>query len=185
MSIRGRKVTLRPIEHVDLPQIQNWSNDPEIQFLLAGWHLPSSMVDMEDWFAAIQHDPTSVRLAVETDSHGLIGTASLVDINWKDRNAYHGLLLGNRDSRGKGFGTDAAMTVMRFAFEELGLVRLDGSIIEHNEASIRLYLGKCGWQREGLKKGWYWRRNRSWDKIIVGITRAQYEALAEETGYWA
>ena len=47
--------------------------------------------------------------------------------------------------RGKGrkdFGRDAVMAVMRFAFDELGLVRLDGNMIETNTRSHRfLYQG--------------------------------------------
>lgn len=184
MEIRGKRVCLRAIERSDLPLLQRWANDPEVQYWLGGWHFPSSMDQTERWLDRIQADNLNQRFAIQTEDHGLIGTANLVDINWKDRNAFHGMLLGNMDIRGKGYGVDTVMAMMRFAFEELHLERLDGSIIEYNVASIRLYCEKCGWEAEGRKKNWYWRKNRYWDKLVVGITRDGYVDVVTRTNYW-
>ena len=49
MNIKGKKVTLRAIDKSDLPLLHNWANDPEIQYWLGGWHLPSSITTMEKW----------------------------------------------------------------------------------------------------------------------------------------
>lgn len=184
MNIVGKRVTLRAVERGDLPLLQLWSNDPEIQYQVGGWHFPSSAAAMEKWFESLQNDELNKRFVIDTQQYGAIGTANLVSINWKDRNAFHGMLIGNRDVRGQGYGQDTIMAVMRYAFEELGLERLDGSIIEYNEASYRVYVGKCGWKEEGRKKNWYWRRNRFVDKIIVGINRDDYFELLARNHYW-
>lgn len=184
MNIKGKRVTLRSIEREDLFLLQRWSNDPEVQYQLGGWHFPSSAVVMERWFESLQSDELNQRFAIDAEQHGLIGTANLVNINLKDRNAFHGMLLGDKDIRGQGYGMDTVMAIMRYAFEELGLERLDGSVIEYNEASLGLYLGKCGWEEEGRKKNWYWRKNRFWDKIIVGVNRNTYFALIAKSHYW-
>ena len=84
------------------------------------------------------------------------------------------MLLGDKDIRGKGYGRDTVFTIMKYAFEELGLNRLDGSMIEYNEASLKMYIEKCGWKREGIQRNWYFRKNRFWDRIIVGITKEDY-----------
>ncbi len=184
MIIEGKRVILRAIENKDLSLLQNWSNNPEIQYGLGGWHFPSSMDIMNRWFESIQGDELNQRYAIDTEKHGLIGTANLVNINWKDRNAFTGMLIGDKDIRGQGYGTDSVMTLMRYTFEELGLERLDSTMIENNKASLKLYLGKCGWTEEGRKKNWYWRQNRYWDKIVVGITREDYFDLVNESCYW-
>ena len=44
------------------------------------------------------------------------------------------------------------MTVMKYCFEELNLNRIDGSIIEYNVPSQKLYINKCGWTVEGTKR---------------------------------
>lgn len=178
MNIEGKQVLLRAIEPGDLPLLHQASNDPEIQYMLGGWHFPSSLATMEGWLERIGNDPLNQRFAIDTATEGLVGMANLVDINWKDRNAAHGMFLLSGKVHGRGYGTDTVMAVMRYAFEELGLRRLDTTIIEYNEPSLRLYLGRCGWKEEGRMRGWYYRRNRFWDKIIVGVTRDDYFALA-------
>ena len=184
MNIQGKKILLRAIEESDLALLHKWANDPGIWPLLASWHFPTSMKDQRKWFESLSVSSPHQRFAIEAPDVGLIGTANLVDINWKDRNAFHGMLLGDVDIRGKGYGKDTIMTVMRYAFEELGLERLDGSMIEYNEASLYVYIKKCGWKEEGRQRNYYFRKNRYWDKIVVGVTRADYFELVEENKYW-
>jgi RimJ/RimL family protein N-acetyltransferase len=184
MNFKGKKVTLRAIEEEDLSLLHRWSNDPDIWYQLGGWHFPSSRDLITDWFLKLKSDPLDQRFAVEAPEIGLIGTANLVEIDWKNNHAFHGMMLGDKDIRGKGYGIDTIMAVMRYAFEELHLVRLDGSMIEYNEISLNIYLKKCGWKEEGRQRNWYFRRNRYWDKILVGVTREDYAELMEATHYW-
>jgi RimJ/RimL family protein N-acetyltransferase len=184
MNIVGKKVRLRSIEREDLPLIQKWGNDSEIQYLLGGWHFPTNSEDVSKWFNGISIQSLNQRFAIETDDFGLIGTANIVDIDWKNRNAFHGMMLGDKDIRGKGYGVDTVMAIMKYAFEEMGLERLDGSMISYNEASLRMYIGKCGWVEEGRQRNWYFRKNRYWDRILVGVTRDNYFKLCEDSKYW-
>ncbi|MEO4006319.1 MULTISPECIES: GNAT family protein [unclassified Flavobacterium] len=184
MNIKGNKVTLRAIEKADLDLLHKWSNDPEINYMLGGWHFPSGLSDQEKWFDSLNLSSVNQRFAIDTKEMGLIGMANLVNINWKDRNAFHGMLLGDKDMRGKGYGVDTIMAINRFAFEELGLERMDGSMISYNEASIGVYTNKCGWKIEGVKKRCYFRKNQWWDQVVVGITRDDYFELINKNKYW-
>lgn len=184
MNIRGKKVVLRAIEKEDLELLNKWSNDPEINYMLGGWHFPSSSQDQEKWFNLLSVGSSNQRFAIDTPDLGLIGMANLVDINWKDRNAFHGMLLGDKDMRGKGYGVDTIMAINRYAFEELGLMRMNGSMISYNEPSLGVYTKKCGWVVEGIKKNHYFRKNQWWDQVVVGITKDDYFKLIEDTNYW-
>lgn len=184
MNILGKKVVLRAIEEPDLILLQKWANKPEICYMLGGWHFPTSMQDHTDWLSKLTVDSLHQRFSIETEDLGLIGMANLVDINWKDKNAFHGMLLGDKDMRGKGYGVDTIMAIMKYAFEELGLQRLDGSMIDYNEASLGVYIRKCGWKEEGRLRKWYFRKNKFWDKIVVGVTREDYFELIKKTNYW-
>jgi RimJ/RimL family protein N-acetyltransferase len=185
MLIQGKKVTLRAIEEHDLHQLHKWSNDPEINYMLGGWHFPSSFKDQTSWYNLLSLNSINQRFAIVTEEMGLIGMANLVDINWKDRNAFHGMLLGDKDIRGKGYGFDTIMAINRYAFEELGLMRLNGSMISYNEASLRVYIEKCGWVKEGIKRNHYFRKNQWWDQVVVGITQEDYADLIFRTNYWS
>lgn len=185
MNIEGKHVLIRAIEREDLPKLNRWANDPEIQRMLGGWHFPTSMKDQEDWFATLSCQSTNQRFAVESRNLGLIGTANLVSIDWKNRNAFQGLMLGDATNRRMGFGVDTLMALMRYAFNELGLARLDTDIIECNAPSLNMHVEKCGWIIEGHKVNSYYRAGRYYDKVILGITRDRYNEVVTSTGYWS
>ena len=88
-------------------------------------------------------------------------------------------LLGNKDIRGKGYGCDAIMATMRYAFDELHLMRLDGGMIEYNIPSYHLYCEKLGWTQEGRQRQWYYTKGQYFDRILVGITRQDYLELLD------
>jgi RimJ/RimL family protein N-acetyltransferase len=184
MNIKGKFVTLRAIERDDVSLLHKWANDPEIWYMLGGWHFPSNLVYMENWIENLKNDPLNQRFAIETEEHGLIGTISLVDIDWKNNHAFTGLQLGDKDIRGKGYGIDTFMAIQRYAFEELHLERLDGTVIEYNEAGYGFITKHCGWKEEGRQRNWYFRKNRYWDRIIVGITKNDYFDLIDKNNYW-
>jgi len=176
MNIQGKKVLLRAIEETDLDTLNTWSNDPDIWYMLGGWHFPFSKQDTERWFESLTtNDQRNQIFAIELDSVGIIGTANLVNIDWKNKNAFHGMMLGKHDLRGTGVALDTVMTIMKYAFEELGLNRLDGDMISYNQRSIDFYTKKCGWEIEGIKKEWYFRKGEFHDKVVVGITKSSYE----------
>lgn len=184
MNIKGKKVLLRAIEESDLETLHIWANDSEIWYMLGGWHFPISKKNQLNWYESLGPKSLNQRFAIETEEHGLIGTVSLVEIDWKNKNAFAGLQLGDKKIRGKGYGIDTFMAIQRYAFEELGLERLDGTVIEYNDAGLGFITKHCGWKEEGRQRNWYFRKNRFWDRIIVGITRKDYFELINSSKYW-
>jgi len=186
MNIFGKKVLLRAIENEDLKFLRDLHNDPEIAKWIGGWSFPLSMADQEAWYEKISKDKTTIRLIIELkDTHEVIGLTGLWDIDWKDRRAYTGIMIIDDEKyRRKGYGTDAVMALMYYAFEELGLNRLDSDIIEYNDASLKLYLEKCGWKKEGVRRKHIFRNGKFYDRVIVGILREEYEELLEKNHYW-
>lgn len=185
MKILGKILQLRAIEEDDLPFLHQWANDPVTQDGIGELHFPSSMDFHKTWFQNLKADKLNQRFVVETPDSGIIGIASIVNIDWRNSHAWHGLVLGDANHRGKGYGVDAIMATMRYAFEEMNLERLDGSMIEYNKASLAAYCGsKLGWKEEGRRRNYFFRKGRYWDQVIVGITKQDYLDLIEKTKYW-
>jgi len=184
MNIKGKKILLRAIEETDLTSLHKWANDPATQDIIGDIHFPSSMNFQKSWFERLQNDTLNQRLAIEAPEVGIIGISSIMHIDWRNNHAWHGIVLGDVDIRGKGYGIDAVMATMRYAFEELHLERLDGSMIEYNKISISFYCDKLGWKEEGRRRNYYYRKGRYWDQVVVGITKNDYEALIKGNGYW-
>jgi RimJ/RimL family protein N-acetyltransferase len=185
VNIAGKVVTLRAVEESDLPLLHTWANDPVTQDGIGEIHFPSSMDFHESWFRALKGDAANQRFIVDVPDVGAIGLSSIVSIDWRNRHAWHGLVIGEPGHRGRGLGVDAVMATMRYAFEELGLNRLDGSMIEYNEASIAMYCGtRLGWSEEGRRRAYFFRKGRFWDQVVVGVTNDDYRTLVKTSGYW-
>ena len=180
MNIHGSVVTLRAIDVADVVLLHQWSNDPEIQQGLGGWHFPLSTSALEAWVRSFRHDSADQRMIIEAPGAGAVGLVTLTAINWKDRNAFHGVVIGDHGQQRKGLATDAVFTIMRYAFAELGLQRLDTTIVEYNAPSIALHVDRCGWVIEGRKEQAVYRRNRFWANLVLGITRDRYGAIASQ-----
>lgn len=183
MNILGKFVTLRAMATKDMGMICEMFNDPEMENLVVGWSFPISIEQQNAWFDKNMGDQKNFRFVIETPEDGAVGIATLVDIDWKNRTATHGIKLANKPRKTKGIGTDAVMAIMRYAFEELGLHRLDGSWFEDNIPSKSLYM-KCGWKEEGLRrssvfKGGHWR-----DLMLVGVLDSDYHELVAKNKYW-
>ena len=174
MNIKGKKITLVAIEFDDLVLLQKWANDPDIQYMLGGWHFPTNMNDQKKWFELLTCTSNHQRFIIINEKNIPIGITNLVNINFKDGNAEHGLLL-DKEYQGKGYGYDVVNTLTSYAFNELRLNRLETTIISINEPSLKLF-EKCGWIKEGVLKKWYFRKGQFLDKIYLGILKEDFKS---------
>lgn len=183
MILKGKVITLRAVEEEDLEMLRCIINDPEVERLLVGWAYPISKYQQKQWFINSSNSPEK-RFIIDTENHGPIGLVVIGDIDWKNRTAVTGIKIGDKKYRGKGFGTDAIMTVMRYAFEELQLNKLETGILDYNTASLKLHCGRCVWKLEGIKRQCIYKEGSYHDLHILGILRNEYQELVKNTDYW-
>jgi RimJ/RimL family protein N-acetyltransferase len=184
MNIKGKFVTLRAIEEEDLELLREMINDEKIEKMIGGASFPISTYQQKEWYKSIITDNNNIRLMIETKEDGAVGFVNIVDIDWKNRSAFHGIKIANKKFHSKGIGTDAVMAVMNYAFKELQLNRLDGAIIEYNVASTKLYCEKCGWVVEGVRRNSIFKNGKYHNLLIVGILKEEYDDLVTKNRYW-
>jgi RimJ/RimL family protein N-acetyltransferase len=97
-----------------------------------------------------------------------IGFVALDGIQWSHGEAWLGIGIGERASRGQGLGTEAVRLVLRYAFTELNLHRVSLSVFEYNPRALRAY-EKAGFRVEGRARGALKRDGRRWDLVFMGI----------------
>lgn len=180
--LQGKQVRLRALEATDLERLYEWMNDRDVtRFLMARY--PLSRSDEEKWLAetvgknGFAHD---VRLAIETENGTHIGVVGLHAIGPEDRAAELGIMIGDKAFWSNGYGTDAMLTILRFAFEQMNLHRVSLGVIEYNERGYACYR-KCGFVEEGRSRDATYRDGRYWDIIRMGILRSEFEALLGES----
>ncbi|RUT40532.1 N-acetyltransferase [Paenibacillus anaericanus] len=103
----------------------------------------------------------------ETDE--LVGRIALTGIaRGPFQNAYLGYFMDEKHN-GKGYATGAVSLCVEYAFNEIGLHRVQAGVMPKNVPSIRV-LEKAGFRHEGLSKK-YLKINGSWeDHELFAIT---------------
>ncbi len=177
--LKGQKVILRPMrKSTDLAACERWINDPEIRPYLLSF-LPLTEKQEEEWFDNLAKSSNDVILAVETIADGkFIGTMGLNRINWKDGTAVTGALIGEKERQNQGFGTDAKMTLLNYAFNTLNLRKVCSSVKAFNGRSLN-YNKRCGYQEEGRRAKQFFVDGAYHDEILLAVFREDWLPLWE------
>lgn len=174
--LKGKKTILRPLRKAtDLELCLRWINDPEVnQYLLI--HFPLTEKKEEEWFDKVANNPNEIVLGIETLDGKLIGTMGLHNINVKDRTAVSGTLIGEKEYWSKGFGTDAKMILLDYAFNTLNLRKINSSVYAFNKRSLKYNL-KCGYKIEGVRKKQIFRNGKYHDEILIAVFKESWLPL--------
>ena len=175
--LKGKKVILRPLrKSTDIEHTLRWINDPEIRQYLTTF-LPISEQKEEAWFDGLLERENDLVFAIETldgiTDGTFIGTMALNHINWKDRVAVTGALIGEKSYWNSGYGTDAKMILLDYAFNTLNLRKICSSVLEFNKRSLRYNL-RCGYKIEGRKRKQIFKNGKYWDEIILGVFQKEW-----------
>ena len=94
MNIYGNKVLLRAMESEDMETLRNMANDPKIEKMVGGWSFPISRQEQLNWYEHTAGDKNNLRFIIEMINSGeSVGMVNLVNIDWKNRSAFHGIKL--------------------------------------------------------------------------------------------
>lgn len=174
---RGPRVVLRPIEKSDAARMTIWLNDPEVTQYLTS-HTPLTQREEEEWIDGLQktkHHQIVVAISVDGT---YIGNMGIHRINWRSRTAITGAVIGEKEYWGKGYGQEAKMLLLNYAFNTLGLRKISSDVIAFNERSIKYSLG-CGYKEEARLKAQHFRNGEYWDEVILSVFREDWLPLWE------
>ena len=169
--IAGEHTILRALEREDLERCYRWMNDPNIVRTLKSRY-PIAFQSEAEWLEhAIASNANERHFAVERrDDRSHIGNASLHNIDWVSRTAWFGLFIGEPTAWNRGFGTDAIQTLVRFAFEDMNLVKLRVNVFDYNEKAKHV-LTTHGFVEEGKLRRDFFREGTYHDIVILSVFR--------------
>lgn len=179
----GDRVRLRAIEREDIPTFVRWFNDPEVRQHILMYE-PMSLAKEERWFEAHLDRKDEVILALEArieDTWTHIGNLGLHKLDWKHRSAALGIVIGEKGHWGKGYGTEAVRLMLRFAFHELGLHRVEIEAFEGNARALRCY-EKAGFRSEGTRRHAFYRDGRWIDVHVMSVLEPEFTAAHPPLG---
>ncbi len=172
----GSRVWLRPLERADAPYVLPWINDPDVTRNLL-LHRPMNLQAEESFIDETTRDPHAIVLAiVNRGTDKTVGVTGLQPIDFQSRQAQFGILIGDRNERGKGLGTESTSLITRYAFDTLNLHRVWLHVVEENAAAIRSY-EKVGYRREGILRDAFYREGRYWNLLSMAVLRQEFKPV--------
>jgi RimJ/RimL family protein N-acetyltransferase len=174
--LTGECVSLRPLKRSDQVAIQKYANDWHVARYLPLMPFPYTLDHARQWINTTHRaarNKTEYDLGIHlTGKDEIIGMVSLMNLNWKSRNAELGYWMA-RKYWGKGYMREAISLILRYAFKELRLVRVYAVVLDTNIPSVKV-LERVGFTREGT-----WRKadkfaGRWHDVFGYGILKEEF-----------
>lgn len=173
VTITGERIALGPLRRDLLPWYQRWINDLTAARNLAVIPGPVSAEAEAAWLDRVSASGDVLFTIYERATWRPIGNAGLHAINYRNRTAELGILIGEADARGKGFGTETTRLMLDYAFTALGLHNVMLGVYAYNRAAHRAYQ-KAGFREFGRRREAVWMGGRLWDVIYMECLATEF-----------
>jgi RimJ/RimL family protein N-acetyltransferase len=170
MQVEGDKIILRRLTANDITaEYLAWLNDEDVTRGLETVARPYTQEMLEQYIHdVLANENTYMFMVLDKTSGKTIGTAKVHNISKKNGTCNLGLMLGDKNYWGKGYGQDAYNTAIDFAFKTLGIRRIWEMANANNVASLSM-CKKAGFQIEGQLKEHTLSEGKYIDKIVLGL----------------
>ena len=168
--LRGSKAYLRARLASDVPVLQEqlYEDIPtRVRADTRPWRPIARDAASSPYAVGDPKDDAAVFSVVDIATDGLAGEALLWGIDLHNRSAHLGLALLPR-FRGQGFSIDVLAVLCRYAFNFLGLNRLQVETDAENTAMLRA-AARAGFIREGTRRNANWADGAFRDEAVLGM----------------
>ena len=153
-SLETERLLLRALTVDDADDMFAYARDPQVARYVS-WDVHPNTAFTRAYLRSVeekyQKGPHYDWGVIYRETGHLIGTCGYVEVDTSNRRAEIGYAL-SRDFWGQGIITEAALEVIRYGFEELGLYRIEAICEVPNIGSARV-MEKVGMRFEGIRRG--------------------------------
>lgn len=179
--LESPRLWFRAPERADVPLFTRWLQDPNVSRNLLIGRFPFNEENEMKWIEAMSAGPPSfegkndVVLAFgPSGGTAPIGSTGLHRISWLHRHAEWGILIGETEQWGKGYGREAAGAMLRYAFNILNLNRVYLRVNADNERGVRAYRA-AGFIDEGVARQAAFVHGRYVDQLQMAALRDEWK----------
>lgn len=175
--LHGKNIMLREYRKEDLEYIRRWVNNPDIVDNLSDIFLyPHTLEDSEKYLKSIleKEGEKANFIIANKSTEEYIGQIDLLYIDWKNRFAEMGIIIGEDKNHRKGYGYEAIKLLQDYVFNRLNLNKLELKVQDSNLRAYNCYL-KCGFKEEGRLRQRFFVKGAYRDYICMGILKSEFE----------
>jgi RimJ/RimL family protein N-acetyltransferase len=175
-TIESERLRLRWMTESDVDGLYRIFSDPEVTrywSTVAMTHRDEAVALLNDIHDGY-HKRRLLKWGVaDAATDQLMGTVTLIGIDLSHRRAEVGYALA-RMHWGQGYILEALRAVLKYAFDELNLHRIEADVDPRNTASIKT-LERLGFQREGYLRERWQVGGEIQDALFYGLLRPDWE----------
>lgn len=176
INIFGERVSLGPLRRDLIPHYQRWLNDLRHARNFDDTPEPwtrERAVSLFEMRAAPAAD-TAIFTIYEAATLCPIGYTMLFDISYRHRSAEFAIHIGEDQAQRRGYGTETARLMLRYAFQSLGLQSVFLTVAEFNLAGRNAY-ARAGFHESGRRRMAWRMGGRFWDEIIMDCLAGEFD----------
>lgn len=178
--IFGERIRFRAAEKEDIPIFVRWVNDEDVAENLL-FATPISLHEEQQWYETMMKKQASEHVLVieikdpQTEVGFIpIGTCQIHDINWRNRSAEIGIMIGEKSYWDQGYGTEAMQLMVDHGFKTLNLHRIWLQVFAKNKRGIRAY-EKAGFKYEGTYRQAEYQHGQYQDIHLMSILKDEWQ----------
>jgi RimJ/RimL family protein N-acetyltransferase len=170
----GQRCYLSPCAPEDAELWARWETDLRVAIPLGDEaYTVSTPRKAQDWIEQASHAQEPVFTIVTTEGDVPIGRCLLFAVNPVDRSAMLGILIGEAEYRGQGYGTEALRLLLDYAFNLLNLHSVMLGTFDFNAAAQRCYQ-KVGFREIGRRRQARCIAGRYYDAILMDLLADEF-----------
>jgi len=175
INFTGKLVSLGPLRSDLVPLYNKWNNDFQTTRTLASTR-PVILEEEILAFEQIYQNREFIFFTIyEKETLHPIGNTFLSDIDYKNGIAEFNIVIGEKESRGKGYGTEATQLILDYGFNIVGLHNIFLKVYEFNKSAIKAY-EKAGFVKCGRRRQAHYISGRKWDIIFMEALATEFES---------
>ncbi|KRM97072.1 hypothetical protein FC19_GL000179 [Liquorilactobacillus aquaticus DSM 21051] len=169
---KGSLVKLRAIHDDDFETIASWYEDAYfLRNVDTAIALPKDIEEIKDMY---EPDDSMIELMIcPLENNFPVGFVSIYNIEWNNRSGTLAIGIGRESDRHLGYGTDTLKLIMKYAFNELNLDRLDLEVVDYNQDAYKLY-EKLGFKLGGRRREAVLRDGKKFDVLFLDILCSEW-----------
>lgn len=172
--LRGERIALKKLDRDEVSDAYvRWMNDAEVTKYLVSGNFPTTLDDVRTFVDGANSGGKVTFAIYRLDDERHIGNVKLDHLDWISRRCDLGIMIGDRASWGKGFGTEATALATRYAFEKLGLERVTLGVVVDNGAAAHVY-EKLGYVVDGKRERDQYKDGNWLDTVMMSATRRRF-----------
>ena len=174
--IYGSSMYLRPVVLKDASIIRKWHNDPELMILArAGEKETTLKLEKEEIKTARKSSNQAYHIILTKSDNMPIGFLRFNFIDKSSGNVWLRMMIGEKQSQGKGYAREALHHYLKWMFGTLGIHRITIECYSTNLRAIKFFK-KIGFKKEGILREAVFINEKYRDIISFGLLKKEFKS---------